>query len=145
MPIKVLSQFPPNIDAIKKAFDLSGDEIFCYGDIIYNPSNKDLTPDLLEHEMVHIAQQSQNTAQWWGLYLKDRIFRASQEIPAYQMQYRVAKNIIKDRNRLFLYLKQIAINLSSETYGKVMTFNEAVDAIKKEELFDISKLTKNVL
>lgn len=138
--IKVLTTNPPNIEEIKKAFNLSGDEIFCYGDTIYNPNNKLITPDLLAHEMIHLDQQTKNTEKWWSLYLVDKVFRASQEIPAYQAQYKIAKRFIKDRNHLFNYLKQLAINLSSETYGKVMTFNEAIEAIKKEDLFSVKNL-----
>lgn len=142
-PLITSEQFPPNIDEIRKHFTLTGDELFCYGKIIYNPNKKLLTEDLLAHEAVHIEQQSNKAKEWWDLYLKDKVFRASQEIPAYQIQYRVAKKVIKDRNRLFNYLKQLAMNLSGETYGHVMTFHQAMEAIKAEELFDITKLSLN--
>ena len=141
MPQIVSSDFPPNIEEIKKHFPLTGEEVFTFGKIIYNPANKLLTEDLIAHEAVHIAQQEGKAEKWWKLYLEDKVFRASQEIPAFQVQYRVAKGVIKDRNRLFKYLEQIAKNLSSEVYGKVMTFNEATEAIKAEKLFDIKNLS----
>ena len=140
MPLIESQEFPPNIDEIRKHFDLTGDELFCYGSVIYNPAKKVLTPDLINHEKIHEKQQGKNVEKWWKLYLEDKVFRASQEIPAHQVQYQTAKKYIKDRNRLFNYLKQLAINLSGKTYGHVMTFNEAVDAIKAEKLFDVNKL-----
>jgi len=141
MPIITKEEYPPNIEEIKKYFDLTGEELFCYGDIIYNPHKKLLTPDLVNHEMVHMEQQGKDKDAWWDLYLKDKTFRASQEIPAYQVQYQTAKKHIKDRNQLFNYLKQLALNLSGPTYGDVLTFNEAITAIREEKLFDVRKLS----
>jgi len=132
--------YPPNIDEIRKHFDLTGDEVFCYGNTIYNPSKKQLTPDIVNHEMIHAQQQSNGKDEWWDLYIKDKTFRASQEIPAHQVQYQTAKKEIKDRERLFRYLHQLAKNLSSEVYGNVLTYSEALKAIKEEKLFDVRKL-----
>lgn len=140
MPLITSEEYPPNIEAIRASFDLSGDELFCYGNVLYNPHKKTLTPDLINHEAVHMAQQKGKVGEWWDLYLKDKLFRASQEIPAHQVQYQTAKKYIKDRNRLFDYLKQLALNLSGDTYGHCMSFTEALTAIKEEKLFDIKNL-----
>ncbi len=139
MPLITSEEYPPNIKDIRQHFDLSGDELFCYGNVLYNPHKKTLTPDLVNHEMVHMGQQNGKTEEWWKLYLEDKVFRASQEIPAYQVQYQTAKKYIKDRNKLFDYLKQLAVNLSGDTYGHVMTLNEAMTAIRAEKLFDIRR------
>ena len=135
-------EFPPNIEEIREAFDLSGDELFCYGEVIYNPSKKTLTPDLINHEMVHAEQMHGQIEKWWKLYLKDPVFRASQEIPAYQVQYATAKKYIKDRNRLHAYAVVLAKNLSGATYGNAMTFHDALSQIKAEKLFDVRSLAK---
>ena len=128
-PLITSQDWPPNIDEIRKHFELTGDEIFTYGKIIYNPNKKTLTPDLLAHESVHLEQQSGKAEEWWKLYLADSVFRAYQECPAHWTQYQIAKSIIKDRNKRFLYAKQLAMNLSSVVYGKMMTFNQAYDLI----------------
>ena len=141
-PLITSQDFPPNYEEIKKHFELTGDEIFAYGETLYNPNKKILTPDLINHEMLHIQQQAGKTEEWWDLYLKDKEFRCSQEIPAHQVQYFTAKKYIRDRNKLFNYLKQLAINLSGKTYGQMMTFNEAVEQIKKEKLFNLKGLLK---
>lgn len=140
IPLITKNEFPPNIEKIRRHLDLTGEEIFSYGGIIYNPTGKALTDDLINHEMIHAKQQRGQTDEWWKLYLEDPVFRASQEIPAYQVQYQTAKKHIKDRNQLFNYLKQLAMNLSSERYGRVMDFYDAVKAIKEEKLFDVKKL-----
>lgn len=139
-PLILSKEFPPNIEEIRKAFNLGGDEVFCYGRTIHNPTGKPLTEDIIEHEYVHFMQQESRVKEWWSLYLKDPLFRSSQEIPAHQKQFQVAKRIIKDKNQLFKYLNQLAINLSSETYGKCLTYSEALKAIQEKELFDVKNL-----
>lgn len=136
----ILTQDPPNIEAIKEVLKPIKNTIYAYGSIIYNPDNAPLDDALMSHELIHSQQQGKDPARWWSLYLKDPVFRASQEIPAYQVQFQQAKKVVKDRNVLHKYLSKLAMNLSSEMYGKVMTFGEAYEAIKKEELFDLKKL-----
>ena len=89
-PLITSEEFPPNIDEIRKHFELTGDEIFAHGKTLYNPHKKILTPDLINHEMLHIQQQEGKTDEWWDLYLSDKLFRASQEIPAHQVQFQTA-------------------------------------------------------
>lgn len=139
-PIIESQEYPPNYEEIKKYLELTGEEVFTFGSVIYNPTKRPLTEDLINHEAHHVKQQAKSPSKWWDLYLEDPVFRASQEIPCYQIQYQTAKRIIKDRNTLHNYLKQIAINLSSPRYGNVMTFQEAYDAIKAEKLFNVAKL-----
>ena len=141
--IKILENWPPNIDQIREHLTLTGEEVFTYGSTIFNPSGKSLTPDLINHESVHIKQQGKEPEKWWTLYLDDPLFRGAMEIPGSQVQYFTAKKYIKDRNRLHAYLVQLAKNLSSPTYGGIMTFQEAINAIKDEQLFDVSRLANN--
>lgn len=131
----ISEKYPPNFKEIEKEFKLTGMEIFTYGNTIFNPNKREIDSALLAHELVHTGQQGDSPGNWWKLYLKDKAFRAYQEIPAYQMQYQTAQKHIKDRTRLHNYLKQLAINLSGETYGKMVSFQEAYDAIKKSKLF----------
>lgn len=142
MPPIISVSFPPNIEDIRKVLKLSGKEIFTYGHIIFNPEGKTLTPDLIEHEKVHITQQEGQKEAWWTLYLSDPLFRSSQEIPAHQKQYKTAKKYIKDKNRLNDYLIQLSKNLSGDTYGNCLSYSEAYNAIKEEKLFDIKNFIK---
>lgn len=141
-PIITSDKYPPNIDEIRQHLELTGDEVFCYGNVIHNPAGKALTPDLINHEMIHMQQQSNGAEAWWKLYLEDKLFRTSQEIPAFQVQFQTAKQHIKDRERLHRYLVQLAKNLSSDVYGKVISFGEAYRSIKAEKLFNVGRLSK---
>lgn len=129
-------QNPPNIDKIKLFFDLSNSQpCFSFAPDIYNPSGNPLNMHLLAHEMYHLAQQGDTPGKWWDRYLADPMFRASQEVPAYQTQYQSAKNSTKDRNLLHKYLVGLAFDLSGPMYGSIMSFAEAMEAIKIEQLF----------
>ncbi len=133
--MKIVKEYPPNIKYIEKAFKLHYGIIFAYGDTLYNPDDGKINKPLLEHEKVHSKQQGDNPDKWWGRYLVDIDFRASQEIEAYQRQYRVGKNEIKDREKLNLFAMGLARDLSSEMYGNIMNFNEALQVIKSNKNF----------
>lgn len=133
MQIK-FNEYPPNFEAINTTFKLTGAEIFTYGDTIYNPKNFPLHNDLLQHEMVHMAQQkAEGPEKWWAQYLIDPVFRVAQEIPAYRVQYQVAKAMLKDRNQLAQYLHKLASDLSSPIYGSCISRNEALAYIQNNK------------
>ncbi len=133
--MKIINDFPPNVEEIRKVFKFGKNTVFAYDDNIYNPSGIFIDPSLLEHEKTHLLQQQNcGVDRWWKRYLTERAFRASQEIPAYQNQYNELKKHIKDRNKLFRYVVELAKDLSGETYGNLMTFNEALEIIREKDL-----------
>ena len=101
-----------------------------YGDVIYNPSGNNISLPLLRHEETHSKQQGNDPKGWWVKYLNDKEFRLSQEIPAYQVQYKEARKLIKDRNKLFKYAVSLAKDLSSEMYGNAISFGEAIKQVR---------------
>jgi hypothetical protein len=126
--------YPPNIEAIRKVLNPRKGTIFTYGDTVYAPDTAFLEPPLLAHEEVHQGQQKgYGVERWWDRYLMDAAFRASQEIPAFQVQYREARKSLRDRNALTRYVSQMAEVLSSDMYGNCMTRKEAEDAITLRE------------
>jgi hypothetical protein len=134
--MKISYSYPPNIKEIKTAFGQIGENvIFTYGDTIYNPNKKYLDVPLLCHEAVHSEQQGVNPGRWWRLYLKNPYFRLSQEVPAYQIQFREAKRFSKDIEALNKYATALAEALSGPMYGGIMTFGEALLAIKRKRLY----------
>lgn len=137
--IKVLFEQPPIISEARIAFRLPDTMIFAYAPYIYNPGRHRIDEPLYTHESHHIQQQGTNPQAWWQRYLHDVNFRLSQEIPAYQMQYRAAKGFIKDRNKLHLYLVNLASDLSGPIYGDLLRFQDAYDAIKREELYNFGQ------
>ena len=145
--MKILVGYPPNYEEIIKKFDLRNVKpVFAYGDIIYNPHNCPIADHILVHEKVHEKQQldtnfitdlgvkQQMTPKiWWKLYLEDKGFRLEQEIPAYQAQFKFVKKIVKDKNVVNNFLITIAKDLSGKMYGNMLSFEQAIQAIKGRE------------
>lgn len=132
--MKILKQDPPHQIRYQceKAFDLTGTEpAFMYGDTLYNPFGKQLDDTLLAHESVHSMQQGDDPLKWWHQYLKDKDFRFKQELEAYRVQYRVAKDLIPDRNDVARLLFKMSSDLSSPMYGDIVGRIEALKLIKK--------------
>jgi len=123
----------PIYELLKKNFQIDDARtVVTYGDTIYQPGP--LTQDLLVHEMTHCKQQGYNQADasnWWDAYLHDESFRLSQELEAYRNQFAFLKRNIKDRNRLFLQLRRLALDLSSPLYGNIIGQMQAIQEIRK--------------
>lgn len=128
----IKKEFPPNYRDILDTFgDTLSEAIFCYGEHIYNPHGRNVTPDLEAHEEAHMKQQGDNPKLWWDRYLTDKDFRLKQEIEAYGTQYAFVKNKGKMPNRLLSWgLDNMAVSLASETYGNIINFQEARSKIR---------------
>ncbi len=101
--------------------------VFAYGDTIY--SDFPISSNLLAHELTHIFQQIKMGADiWWEKYLKNKKFRLSQEVEAYQQQYKVIEN--SDSDNASYYLDKLARDLSGKLYGFIVSYDEAVKLIK---------------
>lgn len=130
--MKIIVAWPPNIEDIKKKFDLKGKRpIFAWGHFIFNPYSAGITEDLLEHETVHSIQQDKmGPVEWWKLYLNDPEFRLAQEIPAYQVQYQNLCKKFKDGNARYRIAYRLAGDLSGAMYGNMIPFDQAITLIK---------------
>lgn len=122
--MNVINDWPPNIKEIREAFDLSGlNPVFTYGDTLYNPGGDDIMPHLMAHEMVHQRQQGANPKGWWQRYLSDEDYRLRQEVEAYRVQWKAAKNMPRpSRRRLF---RAITEDLSGKMYGNLVDLEKA--------------------
>ena len=101
---------------------------------IYSPDSIIISPALLAHEILHLSQQKNyGVEKWWERYIGDSAFRLSQEIPAFQIQFKSV--IIKDRNKRFNYAVELAKELSGETYNYMLSFNEALGVIRNEKVY----------
>lgn len=128
--LRIINKFPPNISDINAVVSLTGNEIFAWGDIIYNPSGAKLTRELLAHERTHSKQQGKDIEGWWKRYLTDTKFRFRQELEAHHVEYAVYNSIEPNRNRRRIFLKHLAKRLSSSMYGSLITFNNAKNLLK---------------
>ncbi len=133
MIIKI--EYPPNYEDIKRAFKLDGSQVFCYGDVLYNPNNHTVPEHLLVHERVHEAQQTgffMNPKKWWKRYIEDPQFRLYQEVEAYQEQFKFISTEVKDKNTLLKLKTLIAKELSGPMYGNMVGYTEAFDLLDSQ-------------
>jgi hypothetical protein len=129
--MKIIQDYPPNIEALRSAFKLSGQEIFTYGDTVFNPTGLALSPELRAHEEVHIFQQSfTDVERWWERYLAEPEFRLEQELEAHRVEYKTFCDRNKDRNARSIYLIRIATRLASPMYGNIIGVREASRRIR---------------
>ncbi len=134
MSLKIRNEKPPIWEQVIKAgmHPSIASTIFTYGDIIFVPSGQALPDHLVEHESVHSKQQGDDPDAWWHRYIEDAYFRIAQETEAYATQYRFICQAVKDRNRRFSILNELAEHLSSPTYGSVITRQDALQMIKQK-------------
>lgn len=129
--MKVYLDWPPNIEEIAAAFPHARSEwgvIFTYGDVIYNPHNVEISPELIAHEGVHCSRQGVDEIEvkaWWKRYIEDPVFRLAEELPAHRAEYKRFCQRHRDGNERSRYLRVTATRLSSPLYGSLISEIEA--------------------
>lgn len=130
--MKIVEEFPPNIEEIKKYIEFGEDKpVFTYGDTIYNPFKGNIPKDLEVHEETHSKQQGSYPDIWWGKYLTDKSFRADQEVEAFVTQLAFLKGQDLPKGLIKVISEWMAFSLSSDLYGKILTYQEAESRIKR--------------
>ncbi len=131
LEMKILIEQPPILDKILKAeMKPQKTTIFAYKNAIWNPSGVEIPPDILVHEEVHLKQQEGANDDWYDKYLMDKDFRLKMEVEAFREQYKFFCEMVKDRNLRARYLNKLALNLSSEIYGKIINLQTAINKLK---------------
>ena len=132
---KILNKKPPVWDAVCETFNIQPTQIlFTYGHTIYNPDAVAIPIHIIEHEKVHMRQQSSigmTPELWWEKFLSDPVFRVEQEAEAYGIQYAYIVKSIKDRNHKFRVLQDLARILSGPLYNNSISQGEAMKKIKE--------------
>jgi len=131
MEFEIRKEYPPNIDEIRKVFDLGDrDVLFAWGITLYNPKGNAVPPHLMVHEKVHQMQQREvGVEKWWDRYLKDKDFRLNQEVEAYAYQYQFVKKEVNARTaKTFLFA--LASDLASPVYGNMIQYGRAESLIR---------------
>lgn len=125
--MKLSTERPPNYHLFQQFFPgfEKHQPIFCYGDTIYNPFDREVTPDLVAHEAIHSKQQGNNPEFWYSRYFREPRFRLEQEVEAYKTQYQIVKKHSKDRELNSWFLHQLSLDLASPLYGNLVTQQEA--------------------
>jgi len=127
--MKIVTDYPPNVDEIRLVFPISDSVIFAWGDTIFNPGGGEIPPELIEHEEVHGTRQGNDPKGWWDRYLIDPAFRLAEEVPAHKEEFRwIVQNANRAERRRALLL--ISERLASPLYGKMIRPQEAKKIIK---------------
>lgn len=128
--MKIIHDWPPNIEEIEKVFTFTRKVIFAYYPNIYNPDGVELDDYHVGHEQIHLKQQEEmGVEEWWQKYLTDSAFRLSREIPAYREQYQMYAGRVNDLERVHSYGRKLAEALSGDTYGYCIEFQDALKEI----------------
>lgn len=118
-----------------KHFKITEETVITYNGIIY--SNKDLYPDVLEHEKVHIKQQNKHGLKnFIDKYLNDKSFRLEVEKEAYITQLQS----IKDEGLREAVRLDCIVALISGLYGKISKREAEAMLFKEKEGLDVNKL-----
>lgn len=127
--LEIKKEYPPNYqDFLFHLGDVSKYKpVFCYGNTIYNPFERELTPDVIFHESVHAKQQSvyPTPDMWYLRYFNEPEFRLECEKEAYGEQYAFAKRHGVKGKLLTWIREQLSIELSGKAYGTLMTISQA--------------------
>lgn len=132
-PMKIVVGFPPNWKAIVAVFPRARHSgvIVAYGDKIYNPTARKLMLGEPEHEAVHgTRQEAAGVEKWWVEYLRDPCFRRHEEVLGYRAEYQQLVALMPENQPR--HLQHVAGRLSGQLYNRMMTLQQAVDALMGE-------------
>lgn len=133
--MKIIASRPPNYEKILEKFPMASNQyvLFAYGDTLYIPSGKTPSESLMNHEEVHGKRQKEIGVEvWWDQYLSDPDFMYYEELLAHRAEYQTFVFGQYSRVERRYWLKQIAKRLSSQLYGKAVTFEQAKKDILDE-------------
>lgn len=134
--MKIIKDWPPNKNELAQFFPLdlpNYKPIFPWGkDIIYNPHEEEIPPDVMFHEQVHAEQQGEFPERWWQRYALDKEFRKEQEVEAYAKQLQFVKNSLNAK-AVKECLDDLADNLSSPLYQLGIEKHKAQSLIRHYE------------
>lgn len=126
--MKLLRAYPPNFSDIVRTFPGARGQgvMFTYGGTLYVPGGTHLvTPALLAHEQAHsVRQLGLHPADWWNIYLVDKIFRLEEELVGHRAEY---QHLLKQFTGKFLdqHVRHVCERLSGPLYGRMMSYGEA--------------------
>lgn len=113
--MKISKEKPACFEKLQKAFGINWEKgiIITYGDTVYTSNPRNLTPDLIIHEEVHIRQQARMNDgkdsmfkdEWVDRFISDPVFRLEQEIEAYRAQLGYIQQNYNRKLRRFLESK----------------------------------------
>lgn len=129
--MKVSHEKPEIYQRCHDKFGVEWDDgvIMTYGDTVHCKFL--LSESKVIHEYTHVIQQKRiGVKEWWDAFIDDPKFRLSQEVEAYKAERHFLNTFIKDRNKRFKMVHQLCLDLSSNMYGNICTYSEAMRLTK---------------
>lgn len=132
--MKVIVAKPPMYDLLCEKFPIANKAVwFTFGNIIYNPGNAPVPPQIMAHEQVHCERQGNTVTDWWMLYMHDKKFRLVEELHAHRAEFKYLCEHNKDidkpikgyRSLRELFLIKTAQRLAHPVYNNMITVSEA--------------------
>ncbi|KKL98015.1 hypothetical protein LCGC14_1828690, partial [marine sediment metagenome] len=118
----VLIERPPNFDELVRIFPIVGKGvIFAWGNVIYNPQNVNISPQLFAHEAVHQRRQRGGIEDWWRQYVDDMEFRLKEEILGHRAELANVVEMGMNRQQRRRVGRQIAKKLAGSLYGRLIS------------------------
>lgn len=132
--MKISHNKPPHWLIMRMVFKCDWNRTaFAFGNTIY--SKTELPDHIIKHESVHLEQQHHSFIGawvWLVRYLFSKKYRYRMELEAYQEQWRFFR-----RHYAYNYhadfIAKVAGDLSGKLYGNIVSYDEAVRAIKNNE------------
>lgn len=136
--MKIVIGYPPNIEDIKKRFDIAGRSLLItFGDTLYNPDDAYIPDHKLVHEERHSLQHLSypgGAEAYIKRYFEDKSFRRQSEAEAYGDQYAFFCDHVKDRNQRAKFLHTLIKDFMSPIYDLGISYSEAEDLIIKNSI-----------
>lgn len=137
--MKILIDYPPNIDEIDAVFYIRAKHgiLYAWGDMIFNPSNIAIPPELLAHEKTHGARQldwhgEPGIGLWWMRYLHDPYFRLLEELLAHRAEYNyLCRGATRSKRRHALTVT--SRRLAGRLYGRLLNQEKAARLLRMSD------------
>lgn len=103
---------------------------FAFGDTIYSPNP--LSEDVVIHESVHLEQHHYSKLFACYVFIRfwlSKSYRLKLEVPAYITQWKWIKDNYKHQNRLDNLRFSLAKSMSSDLYGPMISYQEAINLL----------------
>lgn len=124
----------PYYNQYKQKFQITEHTIFVYKNKIYsNKTEEDWKEyyDVLHHELEHIRSQNEiGPENWIQQFLNNKEFRVNEEKRAYLYQLKKVKEL-GDKTDLMNIFTEVCQNISSDLYGKMISYREAEKYFKE--------------
>ncbi len=83
------------------------------------------------HEEVHLKRQAEiGNEIWWKSFIESDQFRLEEEVLAYRAEVSFLKKNIKNREVIFHMTRELALALSSDIYGNIISPQDALKMLR---------------